>query len=285
MMMEMGDPQSQKAQVETEATDAPQATHPADGAAIPLEESAALPANTSSDAANLNDANTAHSSRSSTSASNNNNNNNDSHTDGNGDEHGQSNPVAQGSSSNNNNDGATPGHSRAPVAKDKRCIYCHMAFTSSALGRHYDQFLFKKKPDGVHNVEEICQMRSNITRRTARTSSAAAELAKQEPSFSNASVSDAGSVRSVRPNQGISSAAGPESLTSLGDHRQSVSRPNGVGAYQVYYNPPPFSSPVVNNNSPVPPKLLPTDSTSKTHNIRAVELALREVLDTVRAAA
>ncbi|KAI5298023.1 Arp complex subunit [Ascosphaera pollenicola] len=213
---------------------------------------------------------------------------------------------------------STP-HSRPPVAKDKRCIYCHMAFTSSALGRHYDQFLFKKKPDGVHNVDEICQMRSNITRRTARTSSAAAELTKQEPAsaFSNASVSDAGSVRSARPAQSLppagapaasasaasaasATAAGPDGMVSVADqHRQSVGsgRPSGVGAYQVYYNPSPFTStsPPVNHNnhinnnnsslnSPVPPKLPQTDTNSKTHTMRAMELALREVLDSIKAA-
>ncbi|KAJ9214057.1 hypothetical protein DTO166G4_4323 [Paecilomyces variotii] len=54
--------------------------------------------------------------------------------------------------------------------KDKQCQYCHQAFTSSSLGRHLDQYLFKKKPDGIHDVEEIRRIRSGITRRQARTS-------------------------------------------------------------------------------------------------------------------
>lgn len=57
------------------------------------------------------------------------------------------------------------------TAKDRKCQYCGQAFTSSSLGRHLDQFLFKKKPDGVHDVEEIRRIRSGITRRQARTSS------------------------------------------------------------------------------------------------------------------
>ncbi|KAJ5081632.1 hypothetical protein NUU61_009896 [Penicillium alfredii] len=47
-----------------------------------------------------------------------------------------------------------------PALKDRKCQYCQQAFTSSSLGRHLDQFLFKKKPDGVHDVEEIRRIRS-----------------------------------------------------------------------------------------------------------------------------
>lgn len=53
-------------------------------------------------------------------------------------------------------------------AKDKECQYCHQKFTSSSLGRHLDQFISKKKPDGVHDVDEIKKLRSGITRRTAK---------------------------------------------------------------------------------------------------------------------
>ncbi|KAI5285467.1 hypothetical protein KEM54_000539 [Ascosphaera aggregata] len=222
----------------------------------------AIPASNSNDATSLNGVDTGN-----TGSSNSNGNNSNSQNDNN-----------DISINNNSNSG-----SRTPVAKDKHCVYCHMAFTSSALGRHYDQFLFKKKPDGVHNVEEIRQMRSNITRRTARTSSAAAELAKQEPGFSNASVSDTGSVRSLRPGQSLPPSGGADSFAPIGDHRHSVSR-SGVGAYQVYCNPLPYASPVVNNNSPGPSRAALTDSHGKTHIMRAMELALREALDTIKAA-
>ncbi|KAI2069829.1 hypothetical protein LOZ39_005201, partial [Ophidiomyces ophidiicola] len=56
------------------------------------------------------------------------------------------------------------------AVKDKACAYCGQLFTSSSLGRHLDQYLFKKKPDGVHDVDEIRRLRSGITRRTARSS-------------------------------------------------------------------------------------------------------------------
>src|SRR5437762_5541241 len=55
-----------------------------------------------------------------------------------------------------------------PAVKDKHCQYCHQPFTSSSLGRHLDQYLFKKKPDRIHDVEEIRRLRSAITRRTTR---------------------------------------------------------------------------------------------------------------------
>ncbi|GMG15497.1 unnamed protein product [Aspergillus oryzae] len=68
-------------------------------------------------------------------------------------------------------DDAQSGAAKNAAVKDRKCQYCHQAFTSSSLGRHLDQFLFKKKPDGVHDVEEIRRIRSGITRRQARTSS------------------------------------------------------------------------------------------------------------------
>ncbi|RMZ86253.1 hypothetical protein DV737_g69, partial [Chaetothyriales sp. CBS 132003] len=44
---------------------------------------------------------------------------------------------------------------KTPAIKDKACQYCHQKFTSSSLGRHLDQFLFKKKPDGTHNTRDL----------------------------------------------------------------------------------------------------------------------------------
>jgi len=71
---------------------------------------------------------------------------------------------------------ATPGSStsKPPATKDKACPYCHQQFTSSSLGRHLDLYIKDKNakpPDDVHNVEEIKRMRGNVTRRQARTSS------------------------------------------------------------------------------------------------------------------
>lgn len=71
---------------------------------------------------------------------------------------------------------ATPGSAtgKTSASKDKECPYCHQAFTSSSLGRHLDLYIKEKNakpPDDVHNVEEIRRMRGSTTRRQARTSS------------------------------------------------------------------------------------------------------------------
>ena len=81
------------------------------------------------------------------------------------------------------------GNSKNHAAKDKPCPYCQQRFTSSSLGRHLDQYITKKKPDGIHNVEEIRRMRGGITRRTARHSSAKQE--GQGSRDSHVSVSEA----------------------------------------------------------------------------------------------
>jgi hypothetical protein len=63
---------------------------------------------------------------------------------------------------------SSPAAGRHHAAKDKQCQYCHQHFTSSSLGRHLDQFIFRKKPDGIHEVEEIRRLRGGITRRTTK---------------------------------------------------------------------------------------------------------------------
>jgi len=80
---------------------------------------------------------------------------------------------------------ATPGSTAEPgtpakpsASKDRTCPYCRTNFTSSSLGRHLDLFIKEKNPkppDGVHDIEEIRRTRGNITRRQARTSSAKRE--------------------------------------------------------------------------------------------------------------
>ncbi|QIX01686.1 hypothetical protein AMS68_007203 [Peltaster fructicola] len=54
------------------------------------------------------------------------------------------------------------------TAKDRECPFCHQAFTSSSLGRHLDLFIRPvnpKRPDGIHNVDDIRRIRGGITRR------------------------------------------------------------------------------------------------------------------------
>lgn len=61
-----------------------------------------------------------------------------------------------------------------PAVKDKNCPFCHQAFTSSSLGRHLDLYIKPKNPkppDGIHMVEEIKRIRGNITRRHPRSTS------------------------------------------------------------------------------------------------------------------
>ncbi|KZF22523.1 hypothetical protein L228DRAFT_282633 [Xylona heveae TC161] len=68
-------------------------------------------------------------------------------------------------------DGDTPSIASAP--KDKRCPFCQQAFTSSSLGRHLDLYIKEKNPkapDGVHDVDEIRKLRERITRRQPRNS-------------------------------------------------------------------------------------------------------------------
>jgi hypothetical protein len=62
---------------------------------------------------------------------------------------------------------------KAGTPKDKSCPFCHQPFTSSSLGRHLDLYIKEKNPkpaDGVHNVEEIRKLRGGITRRQPRNS-------------------------------------------------------------------------------------------------------------------
>ncbi|EFX05866.1 hypothetical protein CMQ_3935 [Grosmannia clavigera kw1407] len=59
------------------------------------------------------------------------------------------------------------------AAKDRNCPYCGQAFTSSSLGRHLDLYIKErnpKKPDGLHDVEEIRKLRGNVTRRQMKAS-------------------------------------------------------------------------------------------------------------------
>lgn len=67
---------------------------------------------------------------------------------------------------------------KAGAPKDKSCPFCHQAFTSSSLGRHLDLYIKEKntKPaDGIHDVDEIRELRRGITRRQPRNSTSRRE--------------------------------------------------------------------------------------------------------------
>ena len=84
-----------------------------------------------------------------------------------------------GSAADSSNTGSAPAQSTSnktpsgnPSApKDKTCPFCGQPFTSSSLGRHLDLYIKEKNPkpaDGLHDVDEIRKMRGAITRRQPR---------------------------------------------------------------------------------------------------------------------
>ncbi|KAF9888083.1 hypothetical protein FE257_009348 [Aspergillus nanangensis] len=165
------------------------------------------------------------------------------------------------------------------AAKDRKCQYCQQAFTSSSLGRHLDQFLFKKKPDGVHDVEEIRRIRSGITRRQARTSSGKRDTPERATGKAHSDAYNAGE--------------------SGGKSRDGV---------RMMFNTPTWHATGVINDIPNPSqsqdgsgsRFAPSQSRagslalpeyanrgasgSNPDTTRALELALREVLDNIKAA-
>ena len=170
--------------------------------------------------------------------------------------------------------GDEKGRAKYPVFKDRKCQYCLQTFTSSSLGRHLDQFLYKKKPDGIHNVEEIRQIRSGITRRQARTSS-------------------------VKRDEASEDKGQPDSTLSRGKDGRRRSRQE----VRMMFNTPTWHATGVINDIPdpntsrdsaalrpgsstgFPPRFAGTGADPPNPNtMRALELALREVLDSVKAA-
>ncbi|KAL2820995.1 hypothetical protein BDW59DRAFT_111982 [Aspergillus cavernicola] len=167
------------------------------------------------------------------------------------------------------------GAGKNSTLKDRKCQYCNQPFTSSSLGRHLDQFLFKKKPDGIHDVEEIRRIRSGITRRQARTSTGKRDT--------------------------------PERGTSKGLDSLQAGESGGKGPIRMMFNTPTWHATGVINDIPNPTQsqepiarfaasqsrmgsqALPEYggralNPSNPDTVRALELALREVLDNIKAA-
>lgn len=77
-----------------------------------------------------------------------------------------------------NADNSINGSKVGGAPKDKACPFCQQAFTSSSLGRHLDLYIKEKNPkpaDGIHDVDEIRKMRGGITRRQPRNSTSRRE--------------------------------------------------------------------------------------------------------------
>ncbi|KAI9048800.1 hypothetical protein LZ554_007631 [Drepanopeziza brunnea f. sp. 'monogermtubi'] len=99
-----------------------------------------------------------------------------------------------------NADMSVNGQNKAP--KDKACPFCAQQFTSSSLGRHLDLYIKEKNPkapDGIHDVIEIRKLREGITRRQPRTSGA--RTSRREDS-TPAGTPGAHDRRSPRPESG-----------------------------------------------------------------------------------
>lgn len=192
--------------------------------------------------------------------------------------------------------------------KDKACPFCNAQFTSSSLGRHLDLYIKEKNPkppDGLHHVDEIRKLRGNITRRQPRNS-----IRKRD-----------GSTPADTP--GAEERGSPKEGSLLGDRSPSVRR-DDLGASNLMYNGKPramlmagWEATGVMNHIPtsrnpelgdqngeeregrrleprsrnVSKQILAKTTfeqkqkmTEALDNARAAELALREILGSIRAA-
>lgn len=168
------------------------------------------------------------------------------------------------------------------TVKDRKCDYCHQSFTSSSLGRHLDQFIYKKKPDGIHDVEAIRRVRSSITRRQARTTTGkrdgSPDGSQKRGQSESYGAGDSSSSKARDPpvrmmfNTPTWHATGvindiPNPSRTLDAPRIPPSQPRaGSGSWQL----PDYASRGATANNP--------------DTMKALELALREVLDNIKAA-
>ena len=183
----------------------------------------------------------------------------------------------------------TPGSNTdiTKTPKDKNCPFCHAPFTSSSLGRHLDLYIKEKNakpPDNIHDVDEIRRLRGNVTRRQARTSSAKRE--NSTPSSAKATpIPDQSSPPSTTHYTGTGHQEAPPS-------RVNFNRPSWQATGVINDLPP------VIRESPSYPKPRNTvrrastkeeiarkqDALEEKERGRAAELALKEVLESVKAA-
>lgn len=190
---------------------------------------------------------------------------------------------------------ATPGSpadstglAKTPAAKDRTCPFCHAPFTSSSLGRHLDLYIKEKNPkppDDVHDVEEIRKLRGSVTRRQARTSSAKRE--NSTPSSSKPTPMP--EQRSPSSPVFYSVSGHPEG----GPLKTVLNRANWQATGTINNLPPPNkegSLPYnkrrsISRNTSVKEALVRKhDAREEKDRGRAAELALFEVLESVRAA-
>ncbi|KAB8252014.1 amidase signature domain-containing protein [Aspergillus flavus] len=175
-------------------------------------------------------------------------------------------------------DDAQSGAAKNAAVKDRKCQYCHQAFTSSSLGRHLDQFLFKKKPDGVHDVEEIRRIRSGITRRQARTSSGKRDT--PERIIGKGQLDPYASDSGAKPRDGVRMMFNTPTWHATGVINDI---PNPSQSHDVSSTSR-FSASQTRAPKPLPDYASRGASANNPDTMRALELALREVLDNIKAA-
>lgn len=202
--------------------------------------------------------------------------------------------------------------SKGSAPKDKACPFCHQQFTSSSLGRHLDLYIKEKNPkpaDGVHDVVEIRKIRGGITRRQPRNS------ASRREDSTPAATPGAQERRSPRPE---SDGQGNRSPSLRRDDNGVVDTVNFKGKTNTFINKGTWETTGVMNNIPVPrgsdsrswdgedrevPRRAEPRSRSVSRqmlakttfeqkqkmidaldNAKAAELALRELMGSIRAA-
>jgi len=194
------------------------------------------------------------------------------------------------------------GRNSAP--KDKQCPFCSQHFTSSSLGRHLDLYIKEKNPkpaDGMHDAEAIRKMRGGITRRQPRNSTS-----KREDS-TPAATPGVSERRSPFESEALRSPSLRKDMDPNyfdGKHKIVLNKPTWE-ATGVMNNIPPARNPLrgfdgdekepgrkfENRNRSVSKQLLAKSTFDQKQKMvdaldsaKAAELALRELLGSIRAA-
>ncbi|KAL8700914.1 MAG: hypothetical protein Q9201_005183 [Fulgogasparrea decipioides] len=179
--------------------------------------------------------------------------------------------------------GSTADSGKKPAVKNTSCRYCGTPFTTSSLGRHLDLYIREtnpKPPDGIHDVEEIRRLRGNVTRRQAKSST---KGEGSTPSNAKpASIHDQRSPSAALQQNGKSPANGAQKGEMNRAGWQATGVINGLPVSRV--SPSRLLSRAEgsrSNKQEIARKEVAIDERDRT---LAVELALKEVLENVRAA-
>lgn len=166
------------------------------------------------------------------------------------------------------------------IPKNKTCPFCGDHFTSSSLGRHLDLFIKEKNPkhsDGVHDVEAIREMRNNITRRQPRRSAAKREASESSSNKPSAALPEEQSSRTKSPSEE------GRTTSALTWFRKPAWEASGVitdipaTSDEARFD---TSRKGANRSEAVMKKRIREDRS----RLRAAELALQEILDSIKSA-